>query len=125
MANFTLSQEQYEALISLARTGASTPDALRALERFLKDIEKSNGIVRNALWIQWQELDQPLPAGIQFPATWPPEMRFYLELVSRPIAKSDVNNVIKIRASKPTNILVTPDPGGLVGWTPLDTYFVT
>lgn len=125
MATFNLTQEQYEALVALAQLGAATPDKLRALNTFLKSIESLNGITRSSLWIQWQEMDQPLPPTTNFPAVWPPEMRFYLELITRPIAKADVNAVVQRQARKPTNVLVTPDPGGLVGWTPVDAFFVT
>ena len=125
MATFTLTQEQYEALISMARTGATTAEKQRALDSFLKSIEAANGITRYALWIQWQEMDQPLPSTTDFPKVWPPEMRFYLENLTRPIAKADVNQVLTLKARKPVNVLVTPDPAGLVGWTELAAYFVT
>jgi hypothetical protein len=122
---FTLSQEQYEALIALARLGASTPEKQRALDAFLKSVEKANSVTRYALLIQWQEMDQPLPSSVEFPKTWPPEQRFFLENLTRPIAKVDVGRVLAAKARKPTNVLVTPDPAGLVGWTPIDNFFVT
>lgn len=123
MATFNLSQEQYEALSALARRGATTPDMLRALDAFLRQIERDNGISRYGLWIQWQEMDQPLPPNIEFPKTWPPEQRFYLEMLSRPIAKADVDKVLALKARKQTNVLVTPDPAAMVGWIDYETYF--
>jgi len=122
---FTLSQEQYEALIALARVGATTPEKQRTLDAFLKQIEKSNGITRYAIWIQWQEMNQPLLPNVSFPQTWPPEHRFFLENLTRPVAKADVDRVLTSKASKPTNVLVTSDPAGLVGWTPYLSFFVT
>ena len=64
----SLDQEQYEALIALARKGATGDDA-RRLDAFLQDLEAKNGIIRNTLWVQWQELNQPLPPGTNFPET--------------------------------------------------------
>lgn len=122
--NFTLTQEQYEALIAMARLGASTSAAQRTLDAFLKSIEKANGITRYALMIQWQETDQPVPPNVTFPQIWPPEQRFFLENLTRPIAKADVNKVLESKARKPLNVLVTPDPAGVVGWTPLDDFFI-
>jgi len=48
-----------------------------------------------------------------------------LERFDRPIAKSDVLKAIKEKSSNPQNILVTRDPGGVVGWTKLEEFFVT
>lgn len=120
-----LDQQSYEALIALARKGAAAPDEARRLDTFLISLEKANGIIRYGLWVQWQEQDQLLPPKARFPATWPPNMRFYIELISRPIARVDVDAVLKEQARKPTNVLVTKDPGAIVGWTPVDQYFIT
>lgn len=76
----------------------------------LTDRERQRHHARYALWVQWQEQDQPLPPAARFPEKWPPETRFYLELISRPIARVDVEAVVKQKARKPTNILVTRDP---------------
>lgn len=128
--NFTLNQEEYEALISLARRGTFDAnghviiDKARQLDNWLRKIEKENGINRSFLWIQWQEVDTPLPPTTNFPEKWPPEMRFYLELVTRPISKEDVHKVVKEKARNPINVLVTRDPGAQVGWTTVDALFV-
>lgn len=124
MTTFNLSTEQYEALISLARRGADTPDRKRDLEAFLRVIEKANGIVRYALWIQWQEMDQPLPPTTSFPDVWPPELRYYLEFLTRPINKTDVDEVLRKKARRPTNVMVTPDVGAVLGWTKYEDFFV-
>jgi hypothetical protein len=126
MAVFTLNQEEYEALIALAREGVQTdPQRITRLEQFLRGIEKTNGITRSFLMVQWQELSAPLPPGTKFPEVWPPQLRKSIELISRPIAKADVDAVIEKYASEPTSILVTKDPAGLVGWTPIDQFFIT
>lgn len=123
MSTFTLTQEQYEALIAFAKTGATTAEQARTLEVFLKTIEKANGITRSLLWIQWQEANQPLPPTTNFPTTWPPEMRYRLELVTRPITKADVLQVLQQKARKPVGVFVTKDPGAELGWTRLEDFF--
>jgi hypothetical protein len=121
---FTLTQEQYEALIALAREGAA-PDRLVELEEWLKEIEDANGITRSFLWVQWQEADAPLPPGTRFPEEWPPELRRSIELITRRVARADVDAVLDQYANDPVTVLVTPDPAGRVGWTPVDDFFVT
>jgi hypothetical protein len=123
MATFTLTQEQYEALIAYARAGVTTDSESLVLDSFLKSIEKASGITRSLVWVQWQEQDQPLPPTTSFPAVWPPELRFRLELVSRPVAKVDVTKMLSTHARKPVSVLCTRDPAGLVGWTKLEEFF--
>ncbi len=128
---FTLTQQQYEALIALARTGTMDDDgvvnvdASLQLDAFLKKIETDNGITRSAVWVQWQEMDQPLPPTTDFPDVWPPELREYIELVSRLVSKADVEVMLKVKARQPINVLVTRDPAARVGWTALDDFFPT
>lgn len=124
----TLEQQQYEALIALAREGTKDAegniiiDKALKLDAFLRSIEKDNGITRSGLWVQWQEADQPLPPTTDFPNTWPPEMRFYIELVTRLVSRADVDAVLEARARKPVNVLITKDPAARAGWTPIDSY---
>jgi hypothetical protein len=125
----SLPQSDYETLIEFARRGTLdakgnvlTESAL-ALDSWLKDLERRNGIHRSALWVQWQEQDAPLPVGTNFPDRWPPELRKYLALTSRPIIKSDVVALLSNAAKNPTNVLVTRDPAATVGWTQLDIFF--
>jgi len=123
---FTLTQEEYEALVAFARVGAAGDSSKTiALDQFLKSIERNNNVTRYFLWIQWQEKSAPLPAGTRFPEVWPERQRKYIELISRPIAKVDVQAVLDAYANDPVEVLVTPDPNGLVGWTPIDSYFIT
>jgi hypothetical protein len=125
----SLGQEEYEALVALARRGTLdshgqvNADEARKLNSYLVMLEKKSGITRYALWVQWQEQDAPLPPGVNFPSSWPPKMREYLALTSRPIMRTDVITVLKNRALNPTNILVTKDPGATVGWTELNAFF--
>ena len=127
---FTLTREAYEALIALAREGTKdsdgqvTPSKSRALDSFLKSIERDNGITRDGVWVQWQELDLPLPAGTRFPEIWPPTMRVYIEYVTRKVCRADVDAALASNATNPTSVLVTKDPGAIVGWTELATFFI-
>jgi len=121
--DFTLTQEQYETLVALARKGSTTEDQARDTDAFIRTIETKNGITRYYLLVQWQEIDSPLPPGVRFPHVWPPELRASIEFLSRPVAKSDVLSLLKERARQPTNVLVTTDPGGVLGWTKLDEFF--
>lgn len=130
MATFTLTTEQYEALIAFARKGTCdrNPQLQQQqavqLDAFLRKIEASNNITRYALWIQWQDPTAPLPPGVRFPETWPPNLRYYLELLTRPIAESDVTTIVNDRTPNAQNIMVTPDPAGLLGWTPIAQFFI-
>lgn len=121
---FTLTQQQYEALLEFARRGASTTEEQRRLSEFARSIETANGVTREGIWIQWQEMNQPLPAGTNFPETWPPEMRYWLEIVGRAISRADVDAIVANEASAPINVLCTRDPAARVGWTAVDDFFV-
>jgi hypothetical protein len=125
----SLDQADYETLVEYARRGTYNSDGTvnqdkaLALDSWLRSVEKKSGIQRYSLWLQWQEADAPLPAGTSFPEKWPPEMRHYIALVSRPIARADVEAVLSAKARTPVSVLVTRDPAGLLGWTDIDTFF--
>ena len=128
---FNLSQEQYEALIALAYEGVKNDagqvvDQTKALQLdvFLRSIEASNGVTRSVVWVQWQEMDAPLPPGTDFPRVWPPELRQKIDLISRPVSRSDVDDLLAARATNPTSVLVTRDPAGILGYTELDNFFL-
>jgi hypothetical protein len=127
---FVLDQQQYEALIALAHAGtklsdgSTDPEKARRLDEFLRVIEKKNGITRSIVWVQWQEQDSPLPAGTNFPTIWPPELRQKIELITRPVARADVDKLLAARARRPVNILCSRDPAGILGYTPLEDFFV-
>lgn len=124
MSDVTLTQEQYQALVFLARKGAASTEAKRVLEAFLKDVEKNSGINRYFLKARWQELSAPLPKNTNFPAVWPPTQELDIERTDRPIAKVDVLAAVNAKASKPENIMVTRDVAGLAGWTKADDFFI-
>ena len=125
--NFELTQEQYESLVFLARKGAAadSADKVLELEEWLRLIEKSNNITRSFVMVQWQEAGSPLPTGTFFPTTWPPELRATIELVTRPVARDDVDKLLEAKATNPHEVMVTRDPNGIVGWTELDAFFTT
>jgi hypothetical protein len=127
----SLTEEEYSALVTLAREGTKDadgviiPERARRLDTFLRMIERKSGVMRSGVWVQWQEMDQKLPATTSFPDKWPPELRQYIELVSRPVAKADVEAMLAVKARRPTNVLVTSDPDAKVGWSTLDSFFLT
>lgn len=127
---FTITQSQYESLVALAREGAKLSDGttdtdkLRRIDEFLRMIERQNGVTRDIVWVQWQEADAPLPAGTQFPDRWPPEMRRKVELVTRRVARADIDAVLSAHAKNPLSVLCTKDPAGVLGYTPIDQFFV-
>lgn len=118
-----MTQEEYLALTSMARAGAVSPDQARALEVFLRSIDGRNHLTRYALVVQWQELDSPVPPTARFPDKWPPELRATIERTDRAIARIDVEAVLRDRARRPTNVMVTRDLGGIAGWTKLEDFF--
>jgi len=120
MSNMTLTVQQYTALVALARRGA--PDAVE-LEQFLVSIEKANGITRYFALVRWQETDSPLQPTVRFPENWPPTLEAAIEKVNSPITRQDVNDLLSTRARRPVTVLVTRDPAGNVGWTPVDDFF--
>jgi hypothetical protein len=123
--SFTISQEEYESLVALARVGTvNDANKSRALETWLQRIEKRNGVARDLVVVLWQELDQPLPPGAFFPTKWPPELKASIELVTRPVARVDVDKLLASRAKNPASILCTRDPAGVLGLTPIDQFFV-
>jgi len=122
MPNIQLTPDEFRAMASMARFGADTPDRARAIDTYIRAIEDRNGIHRYTLWVQWQEAGTPLPPSTNFPEKWPPELRELLEL-DRPIIKSDVDALLARVARRPVTVLVTADPGQLVGWTPYGAYF--
>jgi hypothetical protein len=130
MATFTLDQESYEALIAFAqrgvarnRDGSINQTQALALDGLLKYIERQNSITRHSLWVQWQDPTAPLPPGVRFPQTWPPELRQFIQFISRPITQNDVLSMVAQRTPNAVTILVTPDPAALLGWTPVAEYF--
>jgi hypothetical protein len=152
----TLTFQEYESLIALARKGAQLegtikafetdptlrplwekartqygwdPSNVRVLEAFLKSIEASNEISRYFIAVRWTEAGEPLPARVagaptRFPENWPPQLEGTIELLSRRIARSDVDAFLEANARQPLSVMVTVDPGRRVGWTPIDDFFL-
>jgi hypothetical protein len=120
----TLTMEQYGALVELARAGTASADGRRRIDAFVQDIDRTNDVQRYTLQVRWQDPGQPLPMGVSFPDVWPPELQTMITRTDRPIARTDVTDAVGKLSTRPLNILVTSDPGGLVGWSTLDAWFV-
>lgn len=119
----SLTQEQYEALSSLALAGADTAEKRFQIDKFLRSIEAANNIHKYFLNIRWQDArPAQVPVG-EFPRSWPPELSGSLTRYDRPIAKTDVLSYVESRSTSAVNILVTPDPMGIYGWAKIDDYF--
>lgn len=124
---FSLSQEEYESLVALARAGATAsgdPNKSRQLETWLRLIEARNGVTRDLVVVLWQELNAPLPPRAFFPTVWPPTLKYTVELTTRPVARADIDKVLEVRAKNPTSVLCTRDPEGILGLTPIDDFFI-
>lgn len=118
-----LTEDEYTALVALARTGAATGNRVPELELFLKSIEKKNAITRYFLVVRWQEADQREQPMTRFPTVWPPERQQVIERIDRPIARVDVEQVLAMYASNPITPMVTTDPSAQLGWTELDVAY--
>lgn len=118
----SLSLDEYKALISLAKKDKSEAD-LRVIETFLKNIDRRNGLVRYQLRVRWQEPHAVMTPMVTFPQQWPPNQDKLIERTDRSIAKADVMEMLRVYAKEPTNILVTKDYAGILGWTKLDDFF--
>lgn len=121
--SLTISEEQWDTLISLAQQGATTAEARRQVETFLLEIEEANSIVRYSLRVRWQEAGAMLPANVSFPRSWPPEYEITIRKLGVPVLRSDVETAVRQRAKNPVSIMVSKDPGGEYGWQTIDQYF--
>jgi len=121
--SISMSKAQYEQLVGLARQGIPTAEGRRALGDFLVAIERANGIIRHFLWVRWQEVGRIHPANQPFPENWPPTQEVKIERLSIPISRDTVEGVVADRSKNATNILVSEDPGGELGWTSIDQHF--
>lgn len=119
----TMTDEQYEQLVGLARRGMDANDGQRSLNDFLVTIEESNDIVRYLLWVRWQEVGQVHPVNKPFPDGWPPTQQVKIERLSTPVSRADVEVAVADRGVNPVGILVSEDPGGQLGWSTIDQYF--
>ena len=122
MSDITMSIDQFETLTNFALRWATGVEA-QELMRMLSKIESANGVRYFRMVVRWQESDYPLPSGVEFPRKWPPELQATITRLDQPISKQDVLDMIAARASSPSNILVTDDPEGLVGWSTLARRF--
>lgn len=120
--NITLTLEEYQALVYFVRA-SSDVEKKRQIEAMLVEIERKNGVTRHMLVVQWQETGHALPPTVRFPDVWPPELRVVVERTDRPLCRADVDKVLETRARRPLNVMVTTDPAGALGWTPIDEYF--
>lgn len=121
--SITMTNDQYEQLVGLARQGIGTTDGQNTLNDFLTPIEMANGITRYFLWVRWQEIGKIHPVNEPFPENWPPTQEIKIERLTNPINREIVDAAVEDRGNDPFNILVTTDPAGVAGWSTIDQYF--
>ena len=109
-------------LVALARVGLVGKNQV-PLDQMLARIEKTNGIRRHLLWVQWQEATAVVPVEARFPKNWPENLRTKIEQIGTPITQQQVESTVALHANKPIDILVTPDPNGVLGWSTVEQYF--
>lgn len=120
----TLTNDQYEALATLARSGAVDDNSLYQVEKFLKSIEDANSITRYFLHIKWQDGRTAMPPTDHFPREWPPTLTGSITRFDRPVSKVDVQEYVARHCATPVSIYVTKDPAGVYGLTKMEDFFV-
>ena len=118
--NVTLSFADYSVLVELALSSASRDVA--KVRAFVDQIDRSNGITRDAVLVRWTEADNP-PPTTRFPTEWPPKQERKVETIGRPVSKKDIQDMLSANARKPSIVLVTRDLKGAAGWTELVVMF--
>ncbi len=127
--DITMTLEEYETLYALALKGANcevefqpaSPQVLQ-IANMVARIDARNEITHYMVYVRWAEADSVM-RGVDFPEVWPPNMQQKVEQTGRPIARADVDRMLKVKARKPYNVLVTTDPRGLLGWTDINVFF--
>lgn len=118
--SITLTRLQYDALIYAARAATDANVVTLDTLSLRDDIDKANGITRYFLRVQWIEASPsgPPPA---LGNPWPPEMSADIEL-TRPVSRTDVDAVLKDKATQAIAVFVTVDRDGKLGLTALEDY---
>lgn len=116
----SLSRSEYEVLLDFAFGRRTDVAELRALQ---KRLDLANDIKRYLLNIRWYEIGGQPPSRIDIRENdgWPPRQEFILRQ-DRPIARQDVDQVLRTQAQNPVTPTVTRDERGVVGWTELDVW---
>ncbi len=116
----SLSRAEYEVLLDFAYQRRTDVVELRALQ---KRLDASNDIKRYLLNIRWYEVGGQPPSRIEIKENdgWPPRQEFILRQ-DRPIAREDVDLLLREKARNPVSTTVTRDERGVVGWTELDVW---
>lgn len=118
MANVSLTRDQYDLLLEYAY-GTIVSDV--ALVEMQRKIDAANGIKRYALLLRWMETGGAAPTRIELGKGWPVSQQFLLKM-DRPIAREDVDNILRTQATRPVSVTVTPDVRGVLGWTELEVW---
>lgn len=111
----TLTRDQYEMLLDAAYSGDNA-----AVKTLQAEIDTANFITRHAVKVRWVDV---AGKAVKPPTalTWPEQQTGTLELLV-PITRAHVEEFVASRAANPTDIQVTADLNGVVGWHTLDDY---
>jgi hypothetical protein len=112
----TLSPYDYEILVALAIS--ASPEQGLALRQ---KVDAANGLTRYTLQVRWRDVGGKTPPATDYAKGWPTLELAQIQLL-RPITRTDVDELLRSRASNPAAVQVTPDPYGKVGWTYLDDF---
>lgn len=119
MKEVKMSSEQFAVLARAALAGS---DDVPTMREYIEKIEKENGIRRYRLLIRWRTPAVQRLSDAQFPLNWPPSMTATLDQETVP-RKSDVEAIVASSGTRYTDIVVTRDLTGQVGWQTIEEFF--
>jgi hypothetical protein len=114
----TLQNDEYDALLVLARAGAEAGSQVEVFFNLRKQIDFANGLRRTAILVRYDTL--PWVAGKE--QLYGPRGETLLLELLRPPTREDVMIALSGKRTAPALIHVTRDPNGVVGWYELDLF---
>lgn len=114
-----ITREQLDALFFAADAGD-----MSTVKTTVATIDKANNVTRYSLFVRWQEVTGEPESYVNDRRDYPSFKRNRLNM-TRVITREDVLALVAQFASSSTNIQVTPDVSGAIGWTEIDVYSFT
>jgi hypothetical protein len=115
MATISMDVVQYDALVVAAMEGDI--ESVRALDMRIRSLA---GVTQFRLWVRWLEVGGA-PAPRVSPIDWPNTQKAEIVL-DRAIERADVDLLLQNRSINATDVHVTLDPDGQVGWYAVDAF---
>lgn len=113
-----LTIDEYEALLSWAKTGATELGQLPAFLSLRKGIDNQHRLQRFSLTVRYTELPQRPVIG----ATDTPKGTAALLELLRPPTREDVFKLLEGKNYHASSVYLTADPYGEVGWYELEAF---